>query len=40
MLLEINEGSACVLKPHSMQCALNGRVDLDAVIQPLSGSEI
>jgi hypothetical protein len=40
MLLDINKGSACVLKRHSMQCALHGRVDLDAVIQPLSGGEI
>ena len=40
MLLEINEGSVRVLKLHSVQYPLNGRVDFDAVIQSLSGGKI
>ena len=40
MLAEINEGSVRVLKLHSMQYPLNGRVDFDASIQSLSGSKV
>ena len=40
MLLEINERSVRVLKPHLMQYPLDGCVDFDAVIQSLSGCEI
>ena len=40
MLLEINEGSVCVLKLYSMQYPLNGRVNFDVVIQSLSSGEV
>lgn len=40
MLLEINEGSVCVLKLHSMQYPLNGGVNFDASIQSLSGCKV